>query len=89
MTRIFSLSIALAALTLPALGAGTVDTSALTCLEYQKSGHNDMVAMETAFKEALESDPKLGKLPQSNLADMMWEVCRGHPDAKVMDVLLH
>jgi hypothetical protein len=89
MTRIFSLSIAVAALTLPALGAGKVDTSALTCLEYQMSGHNDMVAMETAFKEALKADPKLGKLPQWKLADMMDKVCQHHPDAKVMDMLQH
>jgi hypothetical protein len=89
MTRTFSLPIALAALTLPALGAGKVDTSALTCSEYRQSGHDDMVAMETAFKEALKADPKLGELSQSKLSDMMWERCQGHPDAKVMDMLQH
>jgi len=88
MTRIFSLSIVLAALAWPALGAGKVDTSALTCSEYRQSGHDDMVAMETAFKEALGADPKLGKL-SSKLSDMMWERCQGHPDAKVMDMLQH
>jgi hypothetical protein len=48
-----------------------------------------MVAMETAFKEALKADPKLGELSQSKLSDMMWERCQGHPDAKVMDMLQH
>jgi hypothetical protein len=89
MARISSLSIAVAALTLPALGAGMVDISAVTCIEYQMSSHDEMVAMETAFKEAVKADPKLGKLPQWKLADMMDKVCRHHPDAKVMDMLRH
>ena len=89
MARILSPAIAVAALTLPTLGAGTVDVSALTCIEYQTSKHDEMVAMETAFKEAVKADPKLGKLPQWKLVDMMDKVCRHHPDAKVMDMLRH
>jgi len=89
MARILSLPIAVSALTLPALGAGMVDISAVTCIEYQMSKHEEMVAMESAFKEAVKADPKLGKLPQWKLVDLIDKVCRHHPDDKVMDMLQH
>ena len=89
ITRVFALSVAFAALAVPAVGASAVDTSTVTCMEYLTSFHNEMVAIEAAFHEALKADPKLGTLSQSAVGDLLYKVCFSNPDAKVIDALKH
>ncbi|WP_165349929.1 MULTISPECIES: hypothetical protein [unclassified Mesorhizobium] len=87
MVRIFALSVAFATLALPTFAEDTVDTAKVTCKEYLDSDHNLMVAMETAFHEAMKNDPKLGSLNQAELSLVMWDNCTGKPDTKVIDAL--
>lgn len=49
MIRIFALSVAVAAHVLPAIAEDTVDTSKATCEEYNKRGHNLIVARRRPF----------------------------------------
>ncbi len=87
MARILAPSMSFAMLALPALGANTIDPSAITCKQYNASGHEEMVAIEDAFYDAMKNDPKLGKLGQSAFVSRLYQVCRDNPDAKVIDVL--
>ncbi|WP_141246025.1 HdeA/HdeB family chaperone [Mesorhizobium sp. WSM3859] len=87
MARIIALSVAFVTLALPAFAEDKVDTAKVTCKEYLESDHNLMVAMESAFHEAMKNDPKLGSLNEAELSLVMWDNCTGKPDVKVIDAL--
>jgi hypothetical protein len=88
MARALALSFVFATLTMAvAHGAGTIDTAAMTCKDYEMSGHTDMVAMNDAVHETLKNDPKLGALDRSGLNAAIYSACAKDLGAKVIDAL--
>ena len=85
MARIFALSLVLAAVALPALGAATVDPATVTCKDYFTASHQGMYDISAAVHNAMKDDPKLSSLNEMDFDVKVDQVCKAHPDAKVID----
>ncbi|MET0165180.1 MAG: hypothetical protein ABW318_09275 [Vicinamibacterales bacterium] len=85
MTRILGLSLIFGTIVLPALSEEAVDPATVTCKDYFTASHQGMYDISSVVHKAMKDDPKLSALNETDFDIKVDQVCKAHPDAKVMD----
>jgi hypothetical protein len=87
MSRILALLLMIGTISLPALSAGTIDPATVTCKDYFTACHQCMFDISAAVQKALKDDPKISALDDKDMDIKVDQVCKAHPDAKIIDAL--
>ncbi len=87
MSRILALSLMIGATSPPALSAEAIDPAAVTCKDYFTACHQCMFDISAAVQKALKDDPKISALNDKDMDIKVDQVCKAHPDAKIIDAL--
>ena len=87
MNRILALSLAFATVPLPAWSEGSIDPATVTCKDYFTATHQGMFDISAAVHKSLKDEPKLTALDEKQFDIKVDQVCKAHPDAKVIEAL--